>query len=86
MFEQTWSMNEMNKQSALVIAACPRIGPRTGARLCKGFVLTVMILAWIRVEAHAFAGAGGLDQSSPQKKIATKQVQSYSCPMHPEVK
>jgi cytochrome oxidase Cu insertion factor (SCO1/SenC/PrrC family) len=79
-------MNEMNKQSALVIAACPRIGARTGARLCKGFVLTVVILAWIGVEAHAFAGAEGLDQSSPQKKSATKQVQSYSCPMHPEVK
>jgi cytochrome oxidase Cu insertion factor (SCO1/SenC/PrrC family) len=79
-------MNEMNKQSALVIAARPRIDPRTGSRLCKAFVLTVMMLAGIDVEAHAIAGAGGVEQSSPQKKSATKQVKSYSCPMHPEVK
>lgn len=79
-------MNDMNKQSDLVTAARPRIDPRTGARLCKGFVLTLMILAWIGVEAQAFAGAGGLEQSSPQNKSATKEVKSYSCPMHPEVK
>jgi cytochrome oxidase Cu insertion factor (SCO1/SenC/PrrC family) len=79
-------MNEMNKQSVLVIAARPRINPRTGARVCKAFVLTVIMLAGIDVEAHAFAGAGRLGQSSPQKKSATKQVKSYSCPMHPEVK
>jgi len=63
----------MNKQLAL-------------ARFCKSFVLTVMILAGIEVQAHAFAGAAGREQSSPQKKSATKQVKSYSCPMHPEVK
>lgn len=79
-------MNEMNKQSALVIVARPRIDPRTGSRLCKAFVLTVIMLAGIDVEAHAIAGAGGVEQSSPQKKSATKQVKSYSCPMHPEVK
>ena len=76
----------MNKQSALVIVARPRIDPRTGSRLCKAFVLTVIMLAGIDVEAHAIAGAGGVEQSSPQKKSATKQVKSYSCPMHPEVK
>ena len=79
-------MNEMDKQSALVIVARPRIDPRTGSRLCKAFVLTVIMLAGIDVEAHAIAGAGGVEQSSPQKKSATKQVKSYSCPMHPEVK
>ena len=76
----------MNKQSALVIVARPRIDPRTGSRLCKAFVLTVIMLAGIDVEAHAIAGAGGVEQSSPQKKSATKQVKSYSCPMHPGVK
>lgn len=76
----------MNKQSALVIAARPRIDPRTGSKLCKAFVLTVIMLAGIVVEAHAIAGEGGVEQSSPQKKSATKQVKSYSCPMHPEVK
>jgi cytochrome oxidase Cu insertion factor (SCO1/SenC/PrrC family) len=77
---------KINKQSALVTAENPRIDPGTGARLCKAFVLIVMILAGIEVEAHAFAGAGGREQSSPQKKSATKPVKSYSCPMHPEVK
>jgi cytochrome oxidase Cu insertion factor (SCO1/SenC/PrrC family) len=86
LFEKTWSMNEMNKQSAFVTAATPGVGPRTGSRLCKVFVLTVMMLAGIEVEAQAFAGAAGFEQSSQQQKSATKQVKSYSCPMHPEVK
>jgi len=60
-------MNEMNKQSAL----------------CRAFVLTVMILAGIEVQA--FANAGLRDQIS-EKKTTTKQVRSYVCPMHPEVK
>ena len=60
-------MNEMNKQSAL----------------CTAFVLTVMILAGIEVQA--FANAGLRDQIS-EKKTTTKQVRSYVCPMHPEVK
>jgi len=76
----------MNKQSSLVIAASFRIDPRTGSRLCKAFVLTLMMLAGIEMEADTFAGAASLEQSSPQKKSATKQVKSYSCPMHPEVK
>jgi cytochrome oxidase Cu insertion factor (SCO1/SenC/PrrC family) len=79
-------MNKINKQSSLVIAARPRIDPRTGSRLCKAFVLTVMMLAGIEVEAHALAGAQGLEQSSQQKKTSTKQVKSYVCPMHPEVR
>jgi len=79
-------MNEMNKQSALVIAARRHIDSCTGSKLCKAFVLTLMMLAGIVVEVHAFAGAVGVEQSSPQKKSATKQVKSYSCPMHPEVK
>ena len=86
MFEKTWSMNEMNKQSALLIAAHPRIVPRPGSRLCKAFVLTVMMLAGIEVEAQAFARARGFEQSSQQKKTSTKQAKSYVCPMHPEVK
>jgi len=77
---------KMNKPSALEIAATPCNYPRTGSRLCKAFVLTVIMLAGIEVEAQAIAGAGGVEQSSPQKKSATKQVKSYSCPMHPEVK
>jgi len=60
-------MNEMNKQSAL----------------CTAFVLTVMILAGIEVQA--FASAGLRDQIS-EKKTTTKQVRSYVCPMHPDVK
>ncbi len=60
-------MNEMNKQSAL----------------CTAFVLTVMILAGIEVQA--FANAGLRDQIS-EKKTTTKQVRSYVCPMHPDVK
>jgi cytochrome oxidase Cu insertion factor (SCO1/SenC/PrrC family) len=57
----------MNKQSAL----------------CRAFVLTVMILAGIEVQA--FANAGLRDQIS-EKKTTTKQVRSYVCPMHPDVK
>ncbi len=57
----------MNKQSAL----------------CTAFVLTVMILAGI--EMQAFANAGLRDQIS-EKKTTTKQVRSYVCPMHPDVK
>ena len=60
-------MNEMNKQLAL----------------CTAFVLTVMILAGI--EMQAFANAGLRDQIS-EKKTTTKQVRSYVCPMHPDVK
>ena len=51
--------------------------------LCTAFVLTLMILAGI--EVSAFANAGLRDQSS-EKKTTTKQVRSYVCPMHPEVK
>ena len=51
--------------------------------LCTAFVLTVMILAGI--EAQAFASAGLRDQIS-EKKTTTKQVRSYVCPMHPDVK
>ena len=57
----------MNKQSAL----------------CRAFVLTVMILAGIEVQA--FSNAGLRDQIS-EKKTTTKQVRSYVCPMHPDVK
>jgi len=60
-------MNEMNKQLAL----------------CTAFVLTVMILAGIEVQA--FASAGLRDQIS-EKKTTTKLVRSYVCPMHPDVK
>jgi len=60
-------MNEMNKQLAL----------------CTPFVLTVMILAGIGMQA--FANAGLRDQIS-EKKTTTKQVRSYVCPMHPDVK
>ena len=63
----------MNKQSSLVIAASFRIDPRTGSRLCKAFVLTLMMLAGIEMEADTFAGAASLEQSSPQKKSAEMQ-------------
>jgi len=75
-------MNEMNKQSALVTAASPRIDSRTGSRVCKALVLAVMMLAGIEVEAQAFAGVTGFAQN----QTSTKQVKSYVCPMHPEVK
>ena len=51
--------------------------------LCTVFVLTVMIFAGIEVQA--FANAGLRDQIS-EKKTTTKQVRSYVCPMHPDVK
>ena len=51
--------------------------------LCTAFVVTVMILAGIEVQA--FANAGLRDQIS-EKKTTTKQVRSYVCPMHPDVK
>src|SRR6476619_1517396 len=51
--------------------------------LCAAFVLALMILTGI--EAPAFAKAGVRDQIS-EKKTATKQVRSYVCPMHPDVK
>src|SRR6185503_7972296 len=55
-------------------------------RLCKALVLTFVTLAGIGFEAHAFEKAKGREQDSQQKKTATRQVKSYSCPMHPEVK
>ena len=73
----------MNKQSN---PAIPRIDSRTRSRLCKALVLTVMMFGGIGVEAQAFSKTGGLEQRSEQKKTTTKQVKSYVCPMHPEVK
>jgi len=55
-------------------------------RLCKALVLTVITLAGIGFEAHAFEKAKGREQDSQQKKTSTKQVKSYVCPMHPEVR
>src|SRR6476619_520308 len=75
----------MNKQSFLVIAASLHIDPRTGSRLCRAFVLTMMMLAGIEVEAQAFANGGAREQIS-EKKTTTKQVKTYVCPMHAEVK
>jgi len=75
----------MNKPSVLEMAATRCNDPRTRSRLCKAFVLTVMMLVGIELEAQAFAGARGFEQSSQQKKTSTKQVKTYVCPMHPEV-
>src|SRR6185369_6765653 len=55
-------------------------------RFCKALVLTVMTLAGIGFEAHAFEKARGREQDSQQQKTSTKQVKSYVCPMHPEVR
>ena len=55
-------------------------------RLCKALVLTVITLAGIGFEAHAFERAKGREQNSQQQKTSTKQVKSYVCPMHPEVR
>ncbi len=74
-------MNEMDKQSALVTAASPRIDSRIGSKFCKTLVLTVMMFAGIEVE-QVFARVTGFEQN----KTSTKQVKSYVCPMHPEVK
>src|SRR5687768_17487710 len=79
-------MNEMNKQSSPETAALPRIASRTRSRLCKALVLTVMMFGGIGDEAQAFSKTGGPEQSSEPKKTTTKQVKSYVCPMHPEVK
>ena len=54
----------------------------TAERFRKVLVLTVMALAGIGFNAHAFRR----EQGSQQEKTSTKQVKSYSCPMHPEVK
>jgi len=45
-----------------------------------------MTLAGIGFEAHAFERAKGREQDSQQQKTSTKQVKSYVCPMHPEVR
>jgi len=76
----------MNKQSAIEVAAIPRNDSRTRSRLCKAFVLTVVMLAGIGLEAQAFTKTDWPEHSSQQKKTAINQVKSYSCPMHPEVK
>ena len=55
-------------------------------RLCKALVLTVMTLAGIGFETHAFEKARARGQDSQEKKTSTKQVKSYVCPMHPEVR
>ena len=47
------------------------------------FVLLIMLVASIHVQAKALFGTS----STPQKqKPATKTAKSYACPMHPEVK
>jgi len=75
-------MNEMNRPSALKAAATSR----TRSRLSKAFVLSGMMLAGIGLEAQAFSKTEWLEQSSLQKTTAIRQVKSYSCPMHPEVR
>ncbi len=55
-------------------------------RLYKALVLTVMTLAGIGFEAHALENPRGREQNSQQKETSTKQVKSYVCPMHPEVR
>ena len=55
-------------------------------RLCKALVVTVMTLAGIGFDAHAFQKVRGREQDSQQKETSTKQVNSYVCPMHPEVR
>ena len=72
----------MNRPSALKGAATSC----TSFRLSKAFVLTGMMLAGIGLEAQAFSRTEWREPSSQQKTIATRQVKSYSCPMHPEVK
>jgi len=76
----------MNKQSTRVTAAFSRIDSHIGSRFCKALMLTVVMLAWIVMEAQAFARVRGFEQSSQQNKTSTTQVKSYTCPMHPEVK
>jgi cytochrome oxidase Cu insertion factor (SCO1/SenC/PrrC family) len=73
----------MNKESAPETAANEL---RTRSRLCKALVLAVVMLAGIEVDASALAKVARLDQSSQQKKTAARQVKTYVCPMHPEVK
>ncbi|HEU4769269.1 MAG TPA: SCO family protein [Pyrinomonadaceae bacterium] len=77
-------INEMNKQSTPKPAAIPRMESRTRSRPWKALVLVVMF-AGIG-EAQVFSKTGGHEQNSQQKKTTTKQVKSYVCPMHPEVK
>lgn len=79
-------MNEMNKQSAFETVSILLSHSRARSGLCTAIALTVMIFGGIAAEAQGFAKAGGREQSSEKKKTATRQVKSYSCPMHPEVK
>ncbi len=55
-------------------------------RLCNALVLTVMTLAGIGFEAHAFEKATGGEKDSQHHETSIKQVKSYVCPMHPEVR
>ena len=56
------------------------------AKLCKAFVLAILMVACFGVEAQAPSTASGLEQSPRQKKTSPKVVKSYVCPMHPEVR
>ncbi len=75
----------MSKQSASETAAIPCMDPRTRSTFWKALVLVVMC-GGIGVGAQAFSKTTGLEHSSQQKKTVTKQVKSYVCPMHPEIK
>ena len=47
------------------------------------FVLLVMLIASIHVQAKALSGTSSIPQ---KQKPATKTARTYACPMHPEVK
>jgi len=57
----------MNKQSSLVIAASLGIDPRTDRDSVRAFVLTMVMLAGIEVEAQAFTNTGVRDQISEKR-------------------
>jgi len=59
-------MNEMNKPSVLEMAATRCNDPRTRSRLCKAFVLTVMMLVGIELEAQRLPEPG--DSSKARSK------------------
>lgn len=59
--------------------------PHTISRLCKAFVLVLMMVACVDVEAQTHTKAVELEQDSQHAKTIG-QVKNYVCPMHPDIK
>ena len=57
------------------------------ATRCKAFVIAIMLVAGLGVEAQTQSTtASGHGQRAQQKKASPELAKSYVCPMHPDVK